>query len=426
MSELVIQGAQWGDEGKGKITDYFSQKADMVVRSQGGNNAGHSIVIDGKRFALRLVPSGIFSKKTVNVIANGVVVNLQGLYEELTNLEKEGITDYQLYISDRANLLLPYHIDLDGAYESLLGDAKIGTTKKGIGPCYASKVNRIGFRAGDLLEEKYLHDHLKSILPVINNELRSYSLKEYTFDELYEYLTKYGKIFKNRITNTSRLINKYLNEGKKVLFEGAQGAMLCIEHGTYPYVTSSSPLANGIPLNAGIPCKNITNILGICKAYTTRVGEGPFPSQLLNKEGDLLREKGHEYGTVTKRPRRIGYLDTVVLNHVKEITGMNHIALMLVDVLSAIDTIKICTHYELDGKIIDYVPSNLYAYERCKPIYIEMPSFKEDISNITKFDDLPINLKNYILKIEELTNLKVSLISVGPNRNQTIVREEIF
>jgi len=426
MAQLVIQGSQWGDEGKGKITDYFATKADMVVRSQGGNNAGHSIVINNKRYALKLVPSGIFNPNTVNVIANGVVVNLKALDEELETLKSQGITKYKLYISDRANLLMPYHIDLDGASEILLGNNKIGTTKKGIGPCYASKIERFGIRAGDLLELDSLKDRLNTILPIINNQLKSYNLEEYSFDEIYEYLNKYANKFKDIIIDTSRLINQYIKEDKKVLFEGAQGAMLCIDHGTYPFVTSSSPLANGVSLYAGIPPIYLNNILGIAKAYTTRVGEGPFPSELNNEIGNTLREVGHEYGTVTKRPRRIGYLDTVVLNHVKNITGMKHLAIMLLDVLTSIDDIKICTHYELDGKIIDYVPSNLYTYQRCKPIYIDMKPFNEDISHCKKYEDLPINAKLYIQKIEELVGVKVSIISVGPSREQTIIREEIF
>ncbi len=426
MSQLVIQGAQWGDEGKGKITDFFAQQADMVVRSQGGNNAGHSIVYNGKRFALRLVPSGIFSSKTTNIIANGVVVNIKGLKEELDNLKKEGITDYKLFISDRAQILMPYHIDLDGAFENMLGDNKIGTTKKGIGPCYAYKTNRIGLRMGDLLEENYLKEHLKSILPVINNQLRSYNLKEYTFEELYAYLKDYGDCFKDIITNTSIMINDFIKQGKKVLFEGAQGAMLCLDHGTYPYVTSSSPLANGVSVNSGVAPYLINNILGVAKAYTTRVGEGPFPSELFDEDANKLRELGHEYGTVTKRPRRIGWLDLVVLNHVKTITGMQHLALMLVDVLQAVDQVKICVSYTLDGKVINYVPANLDTYKRCIPNYITLPSFKQDISKCTSYDQLPQELKDYISTIEKLTDLHVSIISVGPDRTQTIIREKIF
>lgn len=427
MPILAIQGSQWGDEGKGKITDFFAQKADVVVRSQGGNNAGHSIEFNSQRFALNLVPSGIFSKNTINVIANGVVVNLQALKNELDKLNSAGLKEYKLYISNRAHLLLPYHIDLDGANEQLLGENKIGTTKKGIGPCYSTKAERIGLRVGDLLlTVETLRKKVDGILKVINNQLKSYNLKEYTTEEIISYLESFKPFFKNMITDTSLLLENYIKEGKKILFEGAQGSMLCIEHGSYPYVTSSSPLANAIPLNAGIPPFYINNILGISKAYTTRVGEGPFPTELFNEDGNKIREAGHEYGTVTKRPRRVGYLDLVVLNHVKRISGMQHLALMLVDVLSCVKEIKICTSYTLDGQEINYIPSTLEEYERCIPNYITMPSFSEDISHITKYEDLPINCRNYIEKIEELVNIDVSIISVGPSREQTIIRKKIF
>jgi len=426
MLRLAIEGSQWGDEGKGKITDYFAQKADVVVRSQGGNNAGHTIVYDGKKFALRLVPSGIFSADTINVLANGLVINPKALFEELRGLEERGINNYQLFISNRAQILMPYHIDLDGAIESKLGSSKIGTTKKGIGPCYTDKAARHGIRMGDLLCTQTLRKRLKEVLPIKNSELESYDLPAYDIETLYQYLLKYAEIFKDRIVDTSELISRSINSGKKVLFEGAQGAMLCIDHGTFPYVTSSSPLASAIPVNCGIAPKFIDNVLGIAKAYTTRVGEGPFPSELFDATADNIREMGHEYGTVTKRPRRIGWLDTVVLKYVKQISGVDNFAFMLVDVLSSVDTIKICTAYMLDGKRIDTVPSTLDEYQRCKPIYESMPSWNEDISNISKFDLLPENTRKYIKRVEELTDTPIAIVSVGPDRNQTIIRKEIF
>lgn len=426
MLRLAIEGSQWGDEGKGKITDYFAQKADVVVRSQGGNNAGHTIVYDGKKFALRLVPSGIFSANTINVIANGLVVNLEALFEELKGLEERGINNYQLFISNRAQILMPYHIDLDGAIEKKLGSSKIGTTKKGIGPCYTDKAARHGIRMGDLLNAQTLYTRLKEVLPIKNLELKSYDLPTYDVETLYAYLLKYAEIFKDKIVDTSELINSSIAQGKKVLFEGAQGAMLCIDHGTFPYVTSSSPLASAIPVNCGIAPKYIDNVLGIAKAYTTRVGEGPFPSELFDATADDIREKGHEYGTVTKRPRRVGWLDTVVLNYVKQVSGVDNFALMLVDVLSTVDTIKICTGYMLDGKKINTVPSTLDEYQRCKPIYETMPSWSEDISNIEKFELLPETTKKYIKRVEELTNTPIAIVSVGPDRKQTIIRKEIF
>ncbi|MDD4532208.1 MAG: adenylosuccinate synthetase, partial [Bacilli bacterium] len=266
MLRLAIEGSQWGDEGKGKITDYFAQKADVVVRSQGGNNAGHTIVCDGKKFALSLVPSGIFSQKTINVLANGLVINPKALLSELDRLEKAGIVNYKLFISDRAQILMPYHIDLDGAIESKLGKGKIGTTKKGIGPCYADKAARQGLRMGELLDIKSLHSRIETVLPIKNLQLSSYGLKTYDIEDVYKELVGYAARLKDKIIDTSKLINQKIKEGKKILFEGAQGAMLCLDHGTFPYVTSSSPLASAIPLNTGIAPKYVDNILGIAKA----------------------------------------------------------------------------------------------------------------------------------------------------------------
>lgn len=426
MAQLAIQGSQWGDEGKGKITDYLAQKADAVVRSQGGNNAGHTIVFNGKRFALRLVPSGIFSPHTINILANGMAINPDALLIELNQLESEGITNYNLFISDRAHVVMPYHIDLDGAIENKLGNSKIGTTKKGIGPCYTDKAARIGIRIGDLIDKDYLKTRLETVLLIKNLELASYGLKPYDFDELYAKALSWGEKLKPFIVDTSALINNLIRQNKKILFEGAQGAMLCLDHGTYPYVTSSSPCAASIPLNCGIAPKCLEHVLGIAKAYTTRVGEGPFPSELINSTGDDIRKKGNEYGTVTHRPRRIGWLDTAVLNYTRDISGTDSLALMLVDVLSVVDQIKICTGYMLDGKKIATVPSTLSAYQRCTPIYETMPSWKDDISNTKRYEDLPLNTKKYIERIEELTSLPVTIISVGPDRTQTIIRKELF
>jgi len=429
MAVLAIQGMQWGDEGKGKITDFYAAKAEYVVRSQGGNNAGHSIVRDGRRFAVRLVPSGIFQKGVINVIADGVVVNPEALLQELESLEEQGIQDYRLLVSTRANVLLPYHAELDKAKESLLGGKKIGTTGRGIGPCYTDKAARLNVRMGDLLEPSYLKERLGEILAVKNVELAAYGLKTRTVEEVYDYLMGlYGKL-KSRISivDTSFVLNQALKEGKKVLFEGAQGAMLCLDHGTYPYVTSSSPLASTIPLMAGIPASALSDhILGITKAYTTRVGAGPFPTEIFGETADVLRERGHEYGVVTHRPRRIGWLDTAELNYVISLTGVKHLALMLLDVLSAVDEIRIGVGYEIDGKRVDTVPGCLSTYERAKPVYVTVPSWKEDISSCRSFDELPENAKNYVRTVEKLTGTEVVCLSVGPDEKQTIVRKEIF
>ena len=423
---FVIEGLQWGDEGKGKITDYLAQHMDIVVRHQGGNNAGHSLVVNGVRYALKSLPSGIISPKIVNVIANGCVINLVSMLEEINTLKSQGVKDFNLYISNRAHIIMPYHIDLDGAYEEMLSNNKIGTTKKGIGPCYMDKAARLGIRVGDIIEPEYLKERLKNILPIKNAELKMLGKKEYSVEELYKTYSKIGKELKDHIIDTSVFLTNAIDNNKKVLFEGAQGAMLCIDNGTYPFVTSSSPLANSVSINASIPPKSIDKIVGIMKAYTTRVGSGPFVTELNNEIGDKIREIGHEYGTVTKRPRRIGYLDLVVVKNSIRISGTNYIAVMLLDVLTGINPLKVCISYELDGKIIDYIPSTISELNRCKPIYIELPTWNEDISKVRKYEDLPTNAKKYIETIEKFTNTKVAFISVGPGREETIIKEEIL
>ena len=426
MSIVVCEGSQWGDEGKGKITDYLAQQADVVVRFQGGNNAGHTIVFNGNKYALRLIPSGIFSENTKNVLANGMVINPEAFFEELKMIEDAGFKNYKLFISNRAHVIMPYHIDLDGAIEEFLSDSKIGTTKKGIGPCYTDKASRVGIRIGDLIDEEQLKNRLKTTLAYKNMELQMFHKKTYDYDEMLQKCLKWGKQLKPFICDTSILLNEEIKKNSKILFEGAQGVMLCLDHGTYPYVTSSSPTASSIPVNCGIPPYEVKTVLGIAKSYTTRVGEGPFPSELKNELGDLIRERGHEYGTVTKRPRRIGYLDTVVLNHAIRVSGIKYLSIMLFDVLSNIDNLKICYAYELDGKVINYIPSTLNEYQRCKPIYIDMPSWKEDISKVTSYEELPENAKKYLKKIEELTNKEIAIFSVGPDRTQTIVLKDLF
>ena len=426
MSTLVVVGSQWGDEGKGKITDYMAQKADVVVRSQGGNNAGHTITIEGEKFALRSIPSGIFNPKIKNVMANGMVINPKQMLEELRGLEERGIKEYQLFISNRAHIVLPYHEALDGAYENLKGNKKIGTTKRGIGPCYSDKVNRIGIRIADLIEPEIFKEKLKDVLVIKNKELEMLGERTFTVDEIYNEYVEYGKQIKPFVCDTALLLEEEIEKDSKILFEGAQGVMLCIDHDTYPYVTSSSPTGASVPLNSGIAPRNVQNVLGICKAYTTRVGEGPFPTEI---EGDLahyIRERGHEYGTVTKRPRRVGYLDCVALNYARRVSGINYLSLMLFDVLSGIKELKICYAYELDGKLINTVHASLNELNRCKPVYLTIPGWDEDISNVKSFDELPLNAKNYIRKIEELTKTEVVLFSVGPDREQTILLKEFF
>ena len=425
-NRLVVVGTQWGDEGKGKITDYYASGADVVVRYQGGNNAGHTIAFDGQKFALQSIPSGIFNPHIKNIMANGMVVNPVSVVSELEALEARGVTDYKLFISDRAAVVMPYHSVLDGAAESLKGGKQIGTTKKGIGPAYADKFDRIGIRMGDLLDPDYFAARLRDALEIKNRELEMFGCRTFSFDEIYgQYMELAGRIGKY-ICDTSVLINDEIEKGSKVLFEGAQGVMLCIDHGTYPYVTSSSPTASSVPLNAGIAPRYVDNVLGVCKAYTTRVGEGPFPTELDGEVADYIRERGHEYGTVTGRPRRVGWLDAVVLNHTRRVSGINYLALMLFDVLSGLDTVKICVAYELDGKRIETMPATIPQFQRCKPVYIELPGWKEDISGIKSFDELPQAAKIYVRKIEELTRTEVAVLSVGPDRLQTVTLKDIF
>jgi adenylosuccinate synthase len=425
MSErLVVIGSQWGDEGKGKITDYFACRADMVVRYQGGNNAGHTVVFDGHKYSLQSIPSGIFNPNTKNVMANGMVINPQSVVDELEKLHSQGITDYQLYISDRAAVVMPYHAALDGAYEAIKGGSQIGTTKKGIGPAYSDKYSRVGIRMGDLLEPEYFAERLREALEIKNMELRMLGLNTFEFEAVYEqYMALAGKIG-HMICDTSSLINKALESDQKVLFEGAQGMMLCIDHGTYPYVTSSTPSSASVPVGAGVSPKWIDNVLGVAKAYCTRVGEGPFPTELFDSRAEEIRERGHEYGTVTGRPRRVGWFDAVVARYVSRLAGIDSWALMLFDVLSGLDKVSICVGYEVDGEVIENPPATIAKLARCKPVLIELEGWKEDISEVKSFEALPEAAKAYVRKIEEVTGVKVGVISVGADRSKTIIIDE--
>ena len=425
MSErLVVIGSQWGDEGKGKITDYFACRADMVVRYQGGNNAGHTVVFDGKKYSLQSIPSGIFNPQTVNVMGNGMVINPQSVVDELERLHSQGITDYQLYISDRAAVVMPYHSALDGAYEALKGGAQIGTTRKGIGPAYSDKYSRVGIRMGDLLEPEYFAERLKAAIEVKNMELGMLGLEKFDFEEVYNQYMDLAKKIGHMICDTSALINKALESDKKILFEGAQGMMLCIDHGTYPYVTSSTPSSASVPVGAGISPKWVDNVLGVAKAYCTRVGEGPFPTELFDNRAEEIRERGHEYGTVTGRPRRVGWFDAVVARYVSRLAGIDSWALMLFDVLSGLDKVSICVGYEVDGEVIENPPATIAKLARCKPVLIELDGWKEDITNVKSFEELPDAAQAYVRKIEEVTGVKVGVISVGADRSKTIIIDE--
>lgn len=423
---VVVVGTQWGDEGKGKITDYLANQADVVVRSQGGNNAGHTIIFNTKKYALHLIPSGIFNPNIINIMANGMVINPKALLEELDILKTQGITDYQLYISNRAHIVMPYHIELDELFEQLKGDGAVGTTKKGIGPAYADKVSRIGIRVSDLLNPKILQEKMDVSIKFANIYFKSQNKPLFKTNDILQEFLDIGNKLKPYICDTSILLNNLIDDNKNILFEGAQGSMLCVDHGTYPYVTSSSPTAASIPLNTGISPQKITDVIGITKAYTTRVGEGVFPTEFKDEIANRIREVGHEYGTTTKRPRRIGWLDLVVLKHVVQINGITDLSIMLLDVLTGVEFIKICVGYVLNGKEIDYIPADYNQYENCLPVYEIYPGWKEDITQVKSFEELPQNCKNYLKIIEKKLGVNVTIFSVGPDRLQTVMLKNIF
>lgn len=421
MSSVVVVGSQWGDEGKGKMTDYLSQKADVVVRSQGGNNAGHSIIFDGKKYALRLVPCGVFGNGDQVVIGNGVVIDPRTLISELHTLKEAGVETSRLRISNRAHITMPYHIIMDECEEKAKGAGKVGTTKRGIGPTYMDKAERIGIRVCDLLEKETFATKLKRNLKLKNALFEKvYHVAPLKFDDIFDQYYEYGQEMKQYVTDTSVLINDALDQGKKVLFEGAQGSMLDIDSGTYPFVTSSNAAA-GAASGSGIGPNRIDTVVGIAKAYSTRVGAGPFPTELTDKIGDTIRERGHEYGVVTKRPRRVGWFDTVALRHAKRIAGISCLCVNLLDVLSGLDEVKICTAYKLNGENIDRYPASLQELDACEPVYETLPGWDEDITQAQSLADLPENARNYLKRISELTGLPIATVSVGPDRDQTIV-----
>lgn len=420
---IVVIGAQWGDEGKGKISDFLSQNSDVVIRYQGGNNAGHTIEFNNKKFALKHIPSGIFNPNVINVMSQGMVINPKMLLEEIDELKTKGINKFKLLISDRSHVIFPYHLDLDAKMENLKSKngKTIGTTKKGIGPAYEDKYSRLGIRFGDFINEDSFLKKLEETLFIKNIVLKAFKIKKYKAKDIFNEYKEYAKKLAPFVCETGLFIEKMFTQNKRILFEGAQGVMLCIENGTYPYVTSSSPTASAIPVATGLNVKHIQTVIGIVKSYTTRVGAGALPTEIVDtKINNHIREIGREYGTVTGRPRRIGWLDIMVLKHSIRVSGINTIAITLLDVLDEIDEIKIGYEYKLDGKIIDYIPSSNDLYEKVTVNYMTIPGWKKSIKNVTKFNDLPMQAKKYIRLIEKLTNLKVSIFSVGPNRKQTI------
>lgn len=427
MATAMVLGTQWGDEGKGKIVDYLAQKADVVIRSQGGNNAGHTVVADGQSFALRLLPSGIlFSEKTC-IIGNGVVVNPEVLLEELDGMVKKGVTISKLEVSTRAHVIMPYHIRIDEEDEKLRGDDKIGTTKNGIGPCYADKINRVGIRIGDLMDRDVFYQKLKTNLELKNRLFATYyNCEGFDFEEIFTKYTALAERIRPYVKDTEYSANQYIKEGKKVLFEGAQATMLDLDHGTYPFVTSSNPTAGGACVGSGVGPRMMSNIIGVVKAYTTRVGAGPFPAEQSNKIGEYLRETGHEFGTVTGRSRRCGWFDSVVVRYAAMLNSLDYLAITRLDILDGLDTINICKGYMYKGIELKEYPESLNILQDVEPVYEELPGWKTDISGCKSYDELPENARYYVERIGQLVGVPLGIVSVGPDRSQTIVLHDVF
>lgn len=428
MSSVVVVGTQWGDEGKGKITDFLSEKAEYVARYQGGDNAGHTIQFGGETYKLHLIPSGIFSPEKLCIIGNGVVVNPKSLVTELAYLHERNITTDNLRISDRAHVILPYHIELDRLQEEAKGDKKIGTTIKGIGPAYMDKAARVGIRIADLLDREVFEERLRINLEDKNRQFtKLYDASPMNFEEILEEYYEYGQQIKQYVCDTSVLLNDALDNGKRVLFEGAQGVMLDIDQGTYPFVTSSNPLAGGVTIGSGVGPSKVTKVVGVCKAYTSRVGDGPFPTELFDEIGSRIREVGREYGTTTGRPRRVGWFDSVVMRHSKRVSGITNLCLNSIDVLTGLETVKICVAYrKLNGEEISHYPASLVELGQCEPVYEELPGWSEDITGCRTLDELPIEAQNYVRRVSELVGVKISTFSVGPDRNQTNILEDVW
>jgi adenylosuccinate synthase len=424
---VVVVGAQWGDEGKGKIVDLLASRADVVVRYQGGNNAGHTVKIDDEVFKLHLIPSGILTEGVVCVIGNGVVVDPSVLIEEMDSLTARGIDVSTLVVSENAHVIMPYHIALDRLQEEAKGDGKLGTTGRGIGPCYTDKIARYGLRMADFVDPEALSDRLDPVLPYVNSLLEKvYGEKGFKKEDLIDELSSKAERLRGLVTDTSLMVNEALDRGRNVLFEGAQGTLLDVDHGTYPFVTSSSATAGGAPIGAGVGPTRINKVIGIAKSYTTRVGEGPFPSEQDNEIGDWIRDRGNEYGTTTGRPRRCGWFDAVMVRYSARINGLTSLALMHLDTLAGLDRVQICVAYEVEGKRVEHFPSNLRVLKQCRPIFEEMDGWKGDLSGARSLDDLPINARRYIDRLSELIGIPVTMVSVGGKRSETIIVEEPF
>lgn len=427
MSGYVVVGSQWGDEGKGKIVDVLGTQMDMVVRFQGGNNAGHTVVVNGEKTILHLLPSGILNKDALCIIGPGVVIDPFVLLEEIKVLEERGLTTDHLKISDRAHLIMPYHVKLDELQEQRLAGNKIGTTKRGIGPCYADKFTRIGLRVCDLVDFEDFKTKLASTLEIKNEQIvKLYDAEPFDYDELVGKFAVVREKLLPRICDAVDKINKALDSNKHVLFEGAQANMLDINYGTYPYVTSSSPTSAGVCEGAGVSPKKLDTIIGVVKAYSTRVGEGPFATELFDDMGEHIRKVGAEYGATTGRPRRCGWLDLCVVKQAAVINGLTDLVITKIDVLTGIKKLPVCIGYEIKGKVYDTIPASLKDYAAAKPVYKEFDGWDEDITGVRKYEDLPENCRKYLEFIEEYTKTRIALVSVGPDRENNIYLHDLI
>ncbi|MDY0409912.1 adenylosuccinate synthase [Paracerasibacillus soli] len=422
MSSVVVVGTQWGDEGKGKITDFLSHHAEVVARYQGGNNAGHTIKFDGTTYKLHLIPSGIFYSEKTSVLGNGMVIDPKAFVAEIKYLHEHGVSTENLRVSNRAHVILPYHIKLDKLQEEEKGVNKIGTTKKGIGPAYMDKAARVGIRVADLLDANIFREKLAQNIEEKNRLFtKLYDAEPLEVDEIFTEYYRHGQEMKKYVCDTSVVLNDALDEGRRVLFEGAQGVMLDIDQGTYPFVTSSNPIAGGVTIGSGVGPTKINHVVGVTKAYTTRVGDGPFITELQDEIGDQIREVGREYGTTTGRPRRVGWFDSVVVRHARRVSGLTDLAVTLLDVLTGIDTLKICVAYRYRDEVLEEFPANLSVLAQCEPIFEEMPGWTEDITNVTSLHELPKNARHYVERISQLTGVPLSIFSVGPRCTQRLL-----
>ena len=428
MPTVNVTGTQWGDEGKGKIVDYLAQQAETVVRYGGGSNAGHTVAVNGEEYKLRLLPSGILYKGTHNVIANGVAFDPEVVLQEMDAMKARGLDVSGIRISNRAHVVMPYQRIMDGVGDEKRGKNKIGTTKRGIGPCYMDKANRIGIRVCDFIDKEEFARRLKENIENKNHELQEiYDHEPLDYEAVLAEYEGYADRLRPYVCDTIALINREIDEGRKILFEGAQATMLDIDYGTYPYVTASHPVSGGITVGAGVAPKRIDTVVGVVKAYCTRVGAGPFPTEQLNDIGDKLREAGHEYGTVTGRPRRTGWLDACVVRYAAQLSGLDYLAITRLDILDAFDEIKVCTGYKYKGEILDEIPASLKVLAEVEPVYETFPGWNQSITKIRKYDDLPEKCRKYLERIADFTGVPLGIVSVGPNRDETIViAEDMF